>query len=71
MSMQTVESLSLDLDNREQLLEFLEQEAYVIANHGNMEIKFTHTVNLADRKKISWAKRVLFIAGNSPQQNRS
>lgn len=51
MSMQTVESLSLDLDNEEQLLEFLENEAYEIANHGDIEIKYTHTVNLADRKE--------------------
>ncbi|MBD7968886.1 GntR family transcriptional regulator [Paenibacillus gallinarum] len=51
ISMQTVESLSLDLGNKEQLLEFLEQEAYVIANHANIEIKFTHTMNLADRKE--------------------
>lgn len=50
MSMQTVESLTLDLNNKEQLLEFLENEAYEIANHGNIEIKYTHTVNLANRK---------------------
>ncbi|GGH34364.1 GntR family transcriptional regulator [Paenibacillus segetis] len=50
MSMQTVESLSLDLNNKEQLLEFLENEAYIGANHANIEIKYTHTVNLADRK---------------------
>ncbi|GIP46302.1 putative transcriptional regulator, GntR family [Paenibacillus sp. J45TS6] len=50
MSMQTVESLSLDLNNKERLLEFLENEAYGIANHGNIEIKYTHTVNLANRK---------------------
>ena len=51
MSMEMVESLSLDLNNKEQLLEFLENEAYVIANHGNIEIKYTHTVNLANRKE--------------------
>lgn len=51
MSMQTVESLSLDLNNKERLLEFLENEAYGIANHGNIEIKYTHTVNLANRKE--------------------
>lgn len=51
MSMEMVESLSLDLNNKEQLLEFLENEAYVIANHGNIEIKYTHTVNLSNRKE--------------------
>ncbi|MFC7680686.1 GntR family transcriptional regulator [Paenibacillus sp. GCM10028914] len=51
MSMQTIESLSLDLNNKTQLLEFLENEAYVDANHSNIEIRFTHTVNLADRKE--------------------
>lgn len=48
MPMQTVESLSLDLDNKERILEFLENGAYVDANHGDIEIKYTHTVNLAD-----------------------
>lgn len=51
MSMHTVESLSLNLDNKEQLLQFLEDEAYAMANHGNIEIKFTHTVNLAEQKE--------------------
>lgn len=51
MSMQMVESLSLDLDNKEQLLDFLENEAYAMANHAEMEIKYTHTVNLADKKE--------------------
>ncbi|WP_339289092.1 GntR family transcriptional regulator [Paenibacillus sp. FSL E2-0201] len=49
--METVESLSLDLDNKEKMLNFLENQAYVDANHGNIEIKFTHTVNLADSKE--------------------
>lgn len=48
MSMETVERLSLDLDNEEQLLDFLENQVYTNANHGEMEIKYTHTVNLAD-----------------------
>ncbi|WP_286230008.1 GntR family transcriptional regulator [Neobacillus mesonae] len=47
----TVESLSLDLDHKEQLLNFLENQAYVNANHGEMEIKYTHTVNLANQKE--------------------
>lgn len=51
MSIEMIESLSLNLNNKEQLLHFLENEAYVDANHGNIEIKFTHTVNLADRKE--------------------
>lgn len=51
MSMQTVESLSLDLNDKKQLLDFLENVAYEIANHGSIEIKHTHTVNLADPKE--------------------
>lgn len=51
ISMQTVESLSLDLDDNERLLQFLEEEAYLMANHGDIEIRYTHTVNLAERKE--------------------
>lgn len=51
MPMQTVESLSLNLNHQASMLEFLENEAYADANHGNIEIKYTHTVNLADRKE--------------------
>ncbi|MEA1012699.1 GntR family transcriptional regulator [Bacillus cereus] len=51
MSIQTVESLSLDLNNKEQLLDFLENQAYVNAKHGNIEIKYTNTVYFADWKE--------------------
>lgn len=51
MSMQTVESFSLDLDNKEQVLDFLENEVYVNANHGEIDLKYTHTVNLSTRKE--------------------
>ncbi|MEH7252619.1 GntR family transcriptional regulator [Neobacillus niacini] len=51
MSMQMVESLSLDLHNQDQLLDFLENKAYAIANHGEIEIKYTHTVNLAEQNE--------------------
>ncbi|AZK48775.1 GntR family transcriptional regulator [Paenibacillus lentus] len=51
MPIQTVENLSLDLDHKEKMLEFLENEAYLDANYGNIEIKYTHTVNLADPKE--------------------
>ncbi|MEH7010631.1 GntR family transcriptional regulator [Neobacillus niacini] len=51
MSMQTVESLSLDLNNKEQLLNFLENQVYENANRGEMEIKYTHTVSLAHKKE--------------------
>ncbi|WP_211748409.1 GntR family transcriptional regulator [Paenibacillus sp. Marseille-Q4541] len=61
MSMQTVESLSLDLDNKEQLLGFLENEAYTIANHGDIEIKYTHTVNLADPKEKLMGQNECFL----------
>ena len=51
MSMETVESLSLDLNNEDELLNFLENQVYGNANHGEMEIKYTHTVNLADKNE--------------------
>lgn len=51
MSMQTVESLSLDLNHKEHLLDFLENGAYHLTGHGHIEIKYTHTVNLADSKE--------------------
>ena len=51
MSMETVESLSLDLNNEEELLNFLENQVYENANHGQIEIKYTHTVNLADKNE--------------------
>ncbi|MDR7239172.1 hypothetical protein J2Y02_003808 [Neobacillus drentensis] len=49
--METVESLSLDLNNKEQLLNFLENQVYENANHGEIEIKYTHTVNLANKNE--------------------
>lgn len=52
MPIQTVENLSLDLDHKEKMLEFLENEAYMDANHGSIEIKFTHSVNLADPNEM-------------------
>ncbi|WP_019244456.1 MULTISPECIES: GntR family transcriptional regulator [Bacillus] len=51
MPMETVENFSLDLNNKEQILDFLESQVYEYANHGEIEVKFTHTVNLADRKE--------------------
>jgi hypothetical protein len=33
------------------MLDFLENQAYVDANHGNIEIKYTHTVNLANSRE--------------------
>ncbi|KMY48737.1 GntR family transcriptional regulator [Peribacillus loiseleuriae] len=51
MSMQTVESLSLDLNNKDELLDFLENQAYLNANHGEIEIKYTRTVNLVNKKE--------------------
>ncbi|WP_045516303.1 GntR family transcriptional regulator [Neobacillus niacini] len=51
MSMQTVESLSLDLNNKKQLLDFLENQAYMNAKHAELEIKYTNTVYLADPKE--------------------
>ncbi|AZU64364.1 GntR family transcriptional regulator [Neobacillus mesonae] len=61
MSMETVERLSLDLDNKELLLDFLENQAYENANHGEMEIKYTHTVNLADQKEKLIGRNECFL----------
>ncbi|MOA19359.1 hypothetical protein D3C78_1397370 [compost metagenome] len=59
--MQTVERLSLDLDSKERMLDFLENQVYVDANHGNIEIKYTHTVNLADRKDKLMGQNECFL----------
>lgn len=51
----------MDLDNKERMLDFLEKQAYVDANHGNIEIKYTHTVNLADRKDKLMGRNECFL----------
>jgi len=51
MSMEMVQALALELENQVQLLNFLENEAYANANHGSIEIKYTHSVNLAGPKE--------------------
>lgn len=61
MSMQTVESLSLDLNNKEQLLDFLENQAYVHAKHGEIEIKYTHSVGLAHKKEKLIGQHECFV----------
>ncbi|MBS4210401.1 GntR family transcriptional regulator [Bacillus sp. FJAT-50079] len=61
MSMQTVERLSLDLDNREQILDFLENQAYTYANYGDIEIKYTHTVILDDPKEKLVGRNECFL----------
>ncbi|WP_416828024.1 GntR family transcriptional regulator [Ectobacillus polymachus] len=69
MSMQTVESLSLDLNNKEQLLDFLENQVYVNAKHGNIEIKYTHTFNFADRKEKLIGQNECFLLLESLYSN--
>ncbi|MEH7111609.1 GntR family transcriptional regulator [Neobacillus niacini] len=61
MSMEAVERLSLDLNNEKQLLDFLENQVYKDANHGEMEIKYTHTVNLADQNEKLIGQNECFI----------
>jgi GntR family transcriptional regulator len=69
MSMQTVESLSLDLNNKEQLLNYLEKQVYENANRGEMEIKYTHTVNLADKKEKLIGENECFLLLESLYNN--
>lgn len=69
MSMETVESLSLDLNNEEQLLNFLENQVYENANHGEMEIKYTHTVNVADKNEKLIGQNECFILLESLYNN--
>lgn len=69
MSMETVESLSLDLNNEEQLLNFLENQVYENANHGEMEIKYTHTVNLAHKKEKLIGENECFLLLESLYNN--
>ncbi|MFC5465763.1 GntR family transcriptional regulator [Lederbergia graminis] len=61
MSMEVVKSLSLDLHDEDKLLDFLESQVYIQATHGEMEIKFTHTVNLADTKEILLGEEECFL----------
>jgi GntR family transcriptional regulator len=69
MSMQTVESLSLDLNNKEHLLNYLEKQVYENANRGEMEIKYTHTVNLADKKEKLIGENECFLLLESLYNN--
>ncbi|MFJ7976991.1 GntR family transcriptional regulator [Peribacillus sp. JNUCC 23] len=69
MSMQTIESLSLDLNNKEQLLDFLENQAYVNANHGEIEIKYTRTVNLVNKKEKLIGQNECFLLLESLYSN--
>jgi GntR family transcriptional regulator len=61
ISLETVEELSLDLDNKELLLDFMENQAYVDASHGEMEIKFSQTVNIANRKGNLFGRNNCFL----------
>ncbi|MCM3693298.1 GntR family transcriptional regulator [Neobacillus niacini] len=69
MSMETVESLSLDINNEEELLNFLENHVYANANHGEMEIKYTHTVNLADKNEELIGQNECFLLLESLYDN--
>jgi GntR family transcriptional regulator len=61
IAMETVEDLSLDLDNKELLLDFMENQAYVDAAHGEIEIKFSQTVNIANRKGNIFGRNNCFL----------
>ncbi|WP_203249254.1 GntR family transcriptional regulator [Sporosarcina beigongshangi] len=61
MSMQTVKSFSLNLDDKEQVLDFLENAVYVNANHGEIEIKHTNTVNLSTQKEKLIGRNEYFL----------
>ena len=71
MSIQTVKRLSLDLDNKEQVLDFLENEVYVNANHREIEIKYTHTVNLSTRKEKLIGQNECFLLLESINGNEN
>lgn len=51
ISMESVEKLELDLNDNEQMLDFFENQVYKYTNRGEIEIKYTHTVNLADKNE--------------------
>lgn len=51
ISMETVENFDLDLNDDEQMLDFFENRVYQYANRGEIEIKYTHTVNLATKNE--------------------
>lgn len=61
MSLETLDTVSLDVNNPEQLLEFLENTAYLNAHHAAIEMKYTKTVNLADRKEILIGEKSCFL----------
>jgi GntR family transcriptional regulator len=69
ISMETVEDLSLDLDNKELLLDFMENQVYVNATHGEFEIKHTHTVNIANRKDSLLVRKNCFLLMESLYSN--
>ena len=71
MSMQTVKNFSLNLEDKEQVLDFLENEVYVNANHGEIEIKYTQTVNLANRKEKLVGQNNCFLLSESLYGNEA
>lgn len=70
MSIEMVEELSIDLDNKEQLLDFMENQAYVNAIHGDIEVKYTHTVNIAKRTDGQLIRKNCFVLMESLYSNR-
>lgn len=69
MPMQTVEEFSLDLNNKDQLFDFLENKVYVHANHGEIKVKFTHKVNLADQNEVLIGQEECFLLTESIYSN--
>jgi GntR family transcriptional regulator len=70
ISMETVEELGLDLDNKELLLDFLENRAYTDGIHGEIEIKYTQTVNIANRKDSLFGRKNCFLLTESLYSNQ-
>ncbi|RHW42834.1 GntR family transcriptional regulator [Neobacillus notoginsengisoli] len=69
LSLETAEELGLDLDNNELLLDYLENQAYKDAIQGDIEIKYTQTVNIASRKDSLLGRKNCFLLMESLYSN--
>lgn len=71
MALEVLEELSLDLDDKEKLLDFLENEAYNQAIHGEIEIKYSQTVNITNHKDSLFGKNNCFLLMESIYDERN
>lgn len=69
ISVEMVEELSLNLDDKELLLDFIENQAYVNAINGEIEIKYTNTVNIINRKDSLFGRNNCFLLTESIYSN--